>query len=125
MQEVIHIIKHLTEGSMTSWAMCEYVLAKDSNNVFEIRQVNEPCGNGLVACTQSLSLVIPGFIVNLERNGVKVNGSTITLPANYTGKSNYVVYVNCYLSLLIIKSRLHDQFVFDKFHAINVLDRIN
>ena len=81
--------------------MCEYVLAKDSNNVFEIRQVNEPCGNGLVACTQSLSLVIPGFIVNLERNEVKVNGSTITLPANYTGKSNYVVYVNCYLPLLI------------------------
>lgn len=79
--------------------MCEYILAKDSNDVFEIRQVNEPCGNGLVTCTQSLSLIIPGFIVNLERNRVKVNGSTITLPANYTGKSNCVVYVKCYLPL--------------------------
>ena len=68
--------------------MCEYVLAKDSRNgIFEIRQVNEPCGNGFVACTQSLSLVIPGFIVTLERNRVRVNGSTVTLPANYTGES--------------------------------------
>ena len=66
--------------------MCEYVLARDSrNSIFEIRQVNEPCGNGLVACTKSLSLVIPGFIVSLERNRVKVNGSTVSLPVNYTG----------------------------------------
>ena len=68
--------------------MCEYVLAKDSrDNIFEIRQVNEPCGSGLVACTKSLSLVIPGFIVNLERNRVMVNGSTVSLPANYSGKN--------------------------------------
>ena len=68
--------------------VCEYVLAKDSrDNIFEIRQVNEPCGSGLVACTKSLSLVIPGFIVNLERNRVMVNGSTVSLPANYSGKN--------------------------------------
>ncbi len=69
--------------------MCEYVLAKDSrNNIFEIRQVNEPCGSGLVACTKSLSLVIPGFIVSLERNRVRVNGSTVVdFPANYSGKN--------------------------------------
>ena len=73
--------------------MCEYVLARDTNGVFEIRQVNEPCGNGLVACTQSLSLIIPGYIVILERNRVKVNGSTISLPANYTGKNNCVLAI--------------------------------
>ena len=68
---------------------CEYILAKDSvNNTFEIRQVNEPCGSGLVACTKSLSLIIPDYVVTLERNRVKVNGATISLPMNYPGKGN-------------------------------------
>jgi hypothetical protein len=83
--------------------VCEYVLAKDSrDNIFEIRQVNEPCGSGLVACTKSISLVIPGFIVNLERNRVMVNGSTVSLPANYSGKNNYGIVS----SELLVKTRV-------------------
>ena len=66
---------------------CEYILAKDSvNNWFEVRQVNEPCGNGKVTCTRSLSITFPGLVINLERGEVTVNGSAVTLPANYGGK---------------------------------------
>lgn len=67
--------------------ICEYVLAKDRNNLFEIRQVNEPCGNGFVSCTLSLSVMIPGYVVILERNRVEVNGLTVLLPVNYLGKN--------------------------------------
>lgn len=68
---------------------CEYVLAKDSvNNIFEVRQVNEPCGSGLVACTKSLSIFIPEYSINLERNRVTVNGSTVIPPMSYSGKSH-------------------------------------
>ena len=66
---------------------CEYVLAKDSvNNLFEVRQVNEPCGNSKVTCTKSVSITFPELVINLERGLVTVNGSAVTLPANYGGK---------------------------------------
>ena len=65
---------------------CEYVLAKDSiSNWFEVRQMNEPCGNRKVSCTKSISIVFPKMIINLERGSVMVNETAVTLPANYGG----------------------------------------
>jgi hypothetical protein len=65
---------------------CEYVLAKDCvNNTFEIRQVNEPCGNGEPSCTKSLRVILPNLNIELLR-GIVLDGNTaITLPATYNG----------------------------------------
>jgi hypothetical protein len=66
---------------------CEYVLAKDSiNNTFEVRQVNEPCGNGEPSCTKSLTVIFPNVTIQLMRGSVMVNGTEIVLPATYGGK---------------------------------------
>ena len=66
---------------------CEYVLAKDSeNNTFEVRQVNEPCGNGQPSCTKSLTVIFPNVTIQLLRGSVVVHGNTITTPAFYPGK---------------------------------------
>jgi hypothetical protein len=66
---------------------CEYVLAKDSvNNTFEIRQVNEPCGNGNVSCTKSLTVIFPNVTIQLLRGTVVVNYSEVDLPRYYEGK---------------------------------------
>ena len=68
---------------------CEYVLAKDSQaNSFEVRQVNEACGNRKVSCTKSVSVIVPGLNIVLERGSVTVNGTLVTLPVNYGGKAN-------------------------------------
>ncbi|CAB4021859.1 von Willebrand factor-like, partial [Paramuricea clavata] len=65
---------------------CEYVLAKDSrNNTFEVRQVNEPCGNGEPSCTKSLTVIFPNVTIQLLRGSVMVNGTDIVLPATYGG----------------------------------------
>ena len=67
---------------------CEYVLAKDSiTDLFEIRQVNEACGNGKVSCTKSVSVMFPGISVDLQRGSVAVNGSNVNLPFHYRGKT--------------------------------------
>ncbi len=66
---------------------CEYVLAKDSvNNTFEMRQVNEPCGNGEPSCTKSLTVIFPNVTIQLLRGSVVVNDTEIDLPASYEGK---------------------------------------
>ena len=66
---------------------CEYILAKDSvNNTFEIRQVNEPCGNGNVSCTKSLTVIFPNVTIQLLRGSVVVNDSEVDLPVSYEGK---------------------------------------
>jgi hypothetical protein len=66
---------------------CEYVLAKDSrNNTFEVRQVNEPCGNGEPSCTKSLTVIFPNVTIQLLRGSVVVNDTDIVLPATYGGK---------------------------------------
>ena len=66
---------------------CEYVLAKDSiNNTFEVRQVNEPCGNGEPSCTKSLTVIFPNVTIQLLRGSVMVNDTDIVLPATYGGK---------------------------------------
>ena len=65
---------------------CEYVLAKDNvTNMFEIRQVNEPCGNGQPSCTKSLTLIFPTVTIDLRRGSVVVNGTTVNLPQSYEG----------------------------------------
>jgi hypothetical protein len=70
---------------------CEYVLAKGSeNNTFEVRQVNEPCGNGQPSCTKSLTVIFPNVTIQLLRGSVVVHGNTITTPAFYPGKRNYL-----------------------------------
>ena len=68
---------------------CEYVLAKDSvNNTFEIRQVNEPCGNGEPSCTKSLTVILPNVTIQLLRGSVAVNGNKYNSSAHYEGKLN-------------------------------------
>ncbi|XP_028410567.1 kielin/chordin-like protein [Dendronephthya gigantea] len=63
---------------------CEYVLAKDSvNNTFEIRQVNEECGNGEPSCTKSLTVMFPNVTIQLLRGSVTANGMTISLSTMY------------------------------------------
>ncbi len=64
---------------------CEYVLAKD-NDTFEIRQVNEPCGNGEPSCTKSLTVIFPNVTIQLLRGSVVVNDTEIDLPASYEGR---------------------------------------
>ena len=79
---------------------CEYVLAKDSmDKSFEVRQVNEACGNRKVSCTKSVSVIFPEMIINLERGSVMVNGTTVTLPANYGGNI-YLCLVHDHLGFL-------------------------
>ena len=66
---------------------CEYILAKDNvNNTFEIRQVNEPCGNGNFSCTKSLTVIFPNVTIQLLRGSVMVNDSEVDLPRYYEGK---------------------------------------
>jgi hypothetical protein len=69
---------------------CEYVLAKDCvNNSFEIRHVNEPCGNGQPSCTKSLTVIFPSIEkIKLLRGSVVYNNMPISLPATYGGKLN-------------------------------------
>ncbi len=70
---------------------CEYVLAKD-NDTFEIRQVNEPCGNGEPSCTKSLTVIFPNVTIQLLRGSVVVNYTEIDLPASYEGKYTNINY---------------------------------
>ena len=64
---------------------CEYVLARD-NNTFEIRQVNEPCGNGRPSCTKSLTVIFRTVTIQLRRGIVIVNDTVIASPTSYEGK---------------------------------------
>ena len=66
---------------------CEYVLAKDYvTNMFEIKQVNEPCGNGRPSCTKSLTLIFPNVTIDLLRGSVVVNDTNVhPLPKSYEG----------------------------------------
>ena len=59
---------------------CEYLLAKDKiNNIFEVIEVNEPCGNGQVSCVKSVRLFIPNLAtIIVERGKVSVNGTDVT-----------------------------------------------
>ena len=62
---------------------CEYVLAKDSvNGTFEIRQANEPCGNGVPTCTRSVTAIFGALNIELRRGMTLVNGAEINLPQN-------------------------------------------
>ncbi|XP_028410566.1 IgGFc-binding protein-like [Dendronephthya gigantea] len=73
---------------------CEYVLAKDRvNNTFEIRQENEPCGNGLVTCTKSITVIFPGLTIKLQRGMTNVNGGEISSSTNY-GAVNVTIHGN-------------------------------
>jgi hypothetical protein len=79
---------------------CEYVLAKDSvNNTFEIRQVNEPCGNGEPSCTKSLTVIFPDVTIELLRGSVVINGSEIDLSSTYEGICSFQA-----INLFIISS---------------------
>ena len=90
---------------------CEYVLAKDSvNNTFEVRQTNEPCGNGDPSCTKSLTVIFPSVTIQLFRGSVVVNGTKVILPARYQGKLNLCL---CYKS---VHSR-----IIDKLHENKII----
>ena len=81
---------------------CEYVLAKDSiSNWFEVRQVNEACGNGRVSCTKSLSVIFPRIVIDLQRGSVAVNRTNVVLPYNYGGKLFVCVISDWMLKFII------------------------
>ena len=67
---------------------CEYILAKDNreNGTFEIRQANEPCGNGQPSYTKSLTVIFPNVTIQLLCGSVVVDDNVITLPSSYDGK---------------------------------------
>ena len=70
---------------------CEYVLAKDNvNNIFEIRHVNERCGNGEPSCTKSLTVIFPSITIDLRRGSVLINGSKLNLSSPYKGICNEI-----------------------------------
>ena len=71
---------------------CEYVLAKDVvNNTFEIRQVNEQCGNGLPTCTKTLTIIFPGLKIELRRGQTLVNDEEPKFPFSYKGKNEFCI----------------------------------
>ena len=62
---------------------CEYVLVRDHvNNTFEVRQANEPCGNGVATCTRSLTVIFGELNIELRRGMTLVNGREISFPQN-------------------------------------------
>ena len=75
---------------------CEYVLAKDSvNGTFEIRQANEPCGNGMPTCTRSVTVIFGALNIELRRGTIFVNEIEVTLQANgaelaYSGEKSVI-----------------------------------
>ena len=75
---------------------CEYVLAKDSMyNWFEVREVNEACNGGQVACTKSIYVMFPNVKINLKRGSVYVNGTIVSLPVHAEGlifSYNYLLF---------------------------------
>ena len=90
---------------------CEYVLAKDSvNNTFEIRQVNEPCGNGNFSCTKSLTVIFPNVTIQLLRGSVVVNDSQIDLPASYGGKFFSTIIPDMWFNAVSCSSYIHFKF---------------
>ena len=81
---------------------CEYVLAKDSvNNTFEIRQENEPCGNGVPTCTRSLTVIFPGLTIELRRGMTLVNGGEVSLPVYEEGR-RMMLYGRCLFLILYV-----------------------
>ena len=69
---------------------CEYILAKDNvNNMFEVRQRNEPCASGLYSCTKSLTVIFEGYNIELRRGATFVNSAEVTLPKHYQGENIY------------------------------------
>ena len=56
-------------------------------NWFEIKQVNEACGNGKVSCTKSVTVIFPNTTINLWRGSVGVNGTSVNLPVYGKGKT--------------------------------------
>ncbi|XP_028410565.1 uncharacterized protein LOC114533262 [Dendronephthya gigantea] len=90
----ILIIERSMENVFDFMGKCEYVLAKDRvNNTFEIRQENEPCGNGLVTCTKSITVIFPGLTIKLQRGMTNVNGGEISSSTNY-GAVNVTIHGN-------------------------------
>ena len=76
---------------------CEYVLAKDSMyNWFEIRETNEACNGGQVACTKSLTILFRGLTIKLGRGTVSVNNTAVTLPNTSGGMfCLFGIFFNC------------------------------
>ena len=80
---------------------CEYVLVRDSvNNTFEVRQANEPCGNGVPTCTRSLTVIFGDLNIELRRGTTLVNGAEINLPQNgaavtYEGEKDNMFLTSC------------------------------
>ena len=89
---------------------CEYVLAKDKvNNTFEVRQVNEPCLGGDVTCTKSLTIILPGITIGLEKGRVLVNGAVVTVfPYRYGGKL-VVFRINKYNTVMHLFTMNNDE----------------
>ena len=72
---------------------CEYIFAKDTERRwFEIKQVNDRCGNGGVTCTKAIGIWFPSLYINLERGTVEVNGSMVM---DFTSNGKFINNKNC------------------------------
>ena len=64
---------------------CQYVLAKDSENKFEVLQKNERC-NGRATCTNAVTVTVKGLKIHVAKGGqVTVFGIAKRLPYNNKG----------------------------------------
>lgn len=65
---------------------CQYVLVK-RNGTFEVLQKNEPCGNGKVACTTAITVIVKSLKIDVVRGGVvTVDGVFVIPPYNNKGE---------------------------------------
>ena len=66
---------------------CQYTLAKDAHKNFVVLTKNQPCGNGKVTCTNSVTVTVKGLKIHVARGPrVTVFGFSVRLPYNNKGK---------------------------------------
>ena len=66
---------------------CQYVLAKDSENKFEVLQKNEICNGVATTCTNAITVTVKGLKIHVAKGGqLTVFGISVRLPYNNRGK---------------------------------------
>jgi integrin beta 3 len=78
--------------------LCEYVLAKDTNNKFTVLGKNKPCGDlsrrPQVTCIYRVTVKVKGLDIKLLRGGlVQISGKNINLPYNNQGSHINIVTI--------------------------------
>ena len=67
---------------------CQYVLTKRTG-IFKVLHKTERCGTGKVTCTKSVTVLLKGFTIHVDRGGVlTVNKLLVTPPYINQGKKD-------------------------------------